>query len=203
MYEYPVYAWVRCSQEESEESRDYIQKAETQTALHSKRTSGAAISRQSPDTLSLLLFASVSIPNTRDRLVSTRAPCSFPVQSASRAHFVSHTQILSVSVLKPLHSWNGLQLLKKISHFSSLAHSPSALRISLALSLFLTHALASFFSSCARSLSPLFSLSLYLFLFESSSVCSVSCYGIKTQEVVQSCRFPFPKKHKARGASLR
>lgn len=39
-------------------------------------TSGTVISRQSPDTLPILLFSSFSTPNTRAQLGSTQASCS-------------------------------------------------------------------------------------------------------------------------------
>lgn len=86
---------------------------------------------------------------------------------------------------------------KKISLFSphsrSLAAPPSSpLSLSLTCPFSLSHSLTRLL---ARSFSPSPSLpALLLFVFEFSSVCSVSCTGIKTQEVLQSCWFPLSKK---------
>lgn len=158
MYGYPVYARVRLSQGESGESRDYIQKAETQTELHSKRTSGTAISRQSLDTLSRLLFASFSIPNTRDQLVSTQAPfssASFPCRLC-----FSYTNSLCVcSKATTRLKWFAAAK-KNLPLFLSCSlplRSPY-----LALSFSHTHSLASFFLLCSLSLPPLLSLSVFV-----------------------------------------
>lgn len=90
---------------------------------------------------------------------------------------------------------------KKISLFSS--HSPAAPPSSpLSLSLTHSHSLSntlSLASSLSLSLSLPSSLpALSLFVFEFSSVCSVSCAGIKRQEVLQSCWFPLSQKTRDR-----
>lgn len=156
-------------------------------------TSGTVISRQSPDTLPILLFSSFSTPNTRAQLGSTQASCSsFLRFLLVQTFFLTHAFLCVCSKATTQLKW--FAAAKKISQFSSLVHSPF---------LSLTHTLASLFSPLA--LFPFF-LSLSLcFCLNPAPFVLFPAMVLKHRKWSNHAGFPFQKnmRDKARGVSSR
>lgn len=141
-------------------------------------TSGTAISRQSPDTLPLLLFSSFSIPNTRAQIGSTQTPCSsFLWFLLVQNFFLVHVFLCICSKATTQMKW--FAAAKK--------NLPVFLSRSLPLSL--THTLASL--SLALSLSPSPSFLFLCFCLNPAPFVLFPAMALKHRKWSNHASFPF------------